>query len=213
MSARVTTTMTSTVPTKEPVPRGRGYERPVAVAGRVVSGLPGVAWHTLPAAMVLEHSRPSPGLHIARGWHARPCPTCKAQPGDPCRTPSRRASKPHVGRLRVGRFELVRRDDVWAELERRGATMATVPFSGRAGLGGTVGTITLSRFGGGEVVDVERWSGRDELAYALEAPVWDRFGQFNGHPRVRGTVTWLLADRLVLIAGERGDMPFEEIVQ
>ena len=98
----------------------------------------------------------------------------------------------------------MRRDEVWAELERRGATVATVPFSGRAGLGGKVGTITLSRVDGGELVDVERWSGRDELAYALEAPVWDRFGQFNGHPWVRGTVTWLLSDRLVLIAGERG---------
>ena len=42
--------------------------------------------------------------------------------------------------------------------------------------------------------------------------MWDRFGQFNGHPRVRGTVTWLLADRLVLIAGERGGAPFEEVV-
>ena len=157
--------------------------------------------------------RASPWLHIARGWRARPCPTCKAQPGEPCRTPSgREASKPHVARLRVGRFELVRREDVWAGLERRGATVATVPFSGRAGLGGTVGTITLSRVDGGELVDAERWSGRDELAYALEAPVWDRFGQFNGHPWVRGTVTWLPSDRLVLIAGERGDVPFEEVV-
>ena len=153
-------------------------------------------------------------LHVTRGWRARPCPACKAQPGDPCRTPSgREARRPHIARLRAGRFELIYRDDVWAELERRGATVAIVPFSGRAGLGGTVGTIALSRVDGGELVDVERWSGRDELAYALEAPVWDRFGQFNGHPRIRGTVTWLLADRLVLIAGERGDVPFEEVVR
>jgi len=115
--------------------------------------------------------------------------------------------------MRVGRFELVFRDDVWAELEHRGATVAVVPFSGRAGLGGKVGTIALSRVDGGELVDVERWSRRDQLAYALEAPVWDRFGQFNGHPRVRGTVTWLLCDRLVLIAGERGDVPLEEVVR
>ena len=114
--------------------------------------------------------------------------------------------------MRVGRFELVRRDEVWAELERRGATVATVPFSGRAGLGGTVGTIALSRVDGGELVEVERWSGRDELAYALEAPVWDRFGQFAGHPWVRATVAWLLSDRLVLISGKRGDERFEEVV-
>ena len=55
------------------------------------------------------------------------------------------------------------REDVWAELERRGATVAAVPFSGWAGEGGRVGTITLSRSTGGELVDVERWSGRDEL--------------------------------------------------
>ena len=158
-----------------------------------------------------RNRRSSRWLHVTRGWRARPCTTCKAQPGDPCRTPSRReARRPHIARLRAGRFELIYRDDVWAELERRGVTVAVLPFSGRAGLGSTVGTITLSRFDGGELVEVERWSG---LAYALEAPVWDRFGQFNGHPPVRGTVTWLLSDRLVLIAGTRGDAPFEEVVR
>jgi hypothetical protein len=58
---------------------------------------------------------------------------------------------------------------VWAELERRGATVAVVPFSGRAGLGGETGTITLSGFAGDELV-VERWTGRDELAFAPEGP-------------------------------------------
>ena len=83
-------------------------------------------------------TKPS-ALHIARGWRARPCPTCKALPGEPCRTPSgREASRIHEARLRPGRHELLARDDVWAELERRGATIATVPFSGRAGRGGSV---------------------------------------------------------------------------
>ena len=58
--------------------------------------------------------------------------------------------------MRAGRFELIYRDDVWGELERRGATVAMVPFSDRAGHGGTVGTITLSRVDGGELVEVER---------------------------------------------------------
>jgi hypothetical protein len=99
---------------------------------------------------------------------------------------------------------------VWEELARRGATVAVVPFSGRAGHGGTTGTITLSGFAGDELVDVERWTGRDELALALEGPVWDRYGQFVGHPWIRGTVTWSLADRCILIAGQRGDKAFEE---
>ncbi|MGA2928974.1 MAG: hypothetical protein ABSG43_23885 [Solirubrobacteraceae bacterium] len=102
------------------------------------------------------------------------------------------------------------RASVWEELERRGAMIALVPFAGRAGLGGQVGTIVLSRLDGAELVDVERWTGRDELAYALEAPVWDRFGRFVGQQPIHGTVGWVVADRLVVIEGERGGTPFEE---
>ena len=99
---------------------------------------------------------------------------------------------------------------MWEELARRGATVAVVPFSGRAGHGGTTGTITLSGFAGDELVDVERWTGRDELALALEGPVWDRYGQFTGHHPRHGQ--WSLADRCILIAGQRGDEAFEEAV-
>jgi hypothetical protein len=99
---------------------------------------------------------------------------------------------------------------VWEELERRGTTVAVVPFSGHAGDRGRDGTITLSRLAGDELVDVERWSGRDELALALEGPVWDRYGRFVGHPWIRGTVTWTVADRGILLAGQRGGEPFEE---
>jgi hypothetical protein len=150
-------------------------------------------------------------MHVARGWRERPCPTCKALPGDLCHTPSgREASQPHTARLRPGRRELAGRQAVWEALARRGAAIAVVPFSGRAGDGGSTGTITLSGLAGGELVDVERWSGRDELALALEGPVWDRYGAFVGHPWVRGAVTWTLADRCVLIAGQRGGEAFEE---
>jgi hypothetical protein len=49
--------------------------------------------------------------------------------GDPCHTPSgREASQPHTARLRPGRRELAARQAVWEELERRGATVAVVPF-------------------------------------------------------------------------------------
>jgi hypothetical protein len=99
---------------------------------------------------------------------------------------------------------------VWERLERRGAAIAVVPFSGRAGDGGRTGAITLSRLEGDELVEVERWSARDELALALEGPVWDRYGRFVGHSRMRGTVTWTVADRCVLIAGHRGGVAFEE---
>jgi hypothetical protein len=150
---------------------------------------------------------------VARGWRTRRCLTCKAWSGDACETPSgREASAPHTARLRPGRRELAARRGVWEELERRGVTRAVVPFSGRAGDGGTAGAITLSLVVAGELVDVERWSGRDELALALEGPVWDRYGHFAGHPLIRGTVTWAVAGRRIVIAGRSGGEAFEEVI-
>ena len=150
---------------------------------------------------------------MARGWRERRCLTCKAWPGEPCRTPGgREATQVHTARLRPLRAELLWGAAVWEELEQRGATMAIVPFWGRAGQGGTTATIKLSRVEGGALVDVERWSSRDELAYALEAPLWDRFGAFAGQPFTRGEVIWTGEDRTVVIVARRGDQPFEEVV-
>jgi hypothetical protein len=159
-------------------------------------------------------STPVPRLHVARGWRERVCPTCKAPPGEECTTPSgRTAARIHEARLRPGRHELLWRGDVWEELERRGASIAVVPFWGRAGRGGETERIELSRVDGDDLVDVECWTGRDELTYALEAPVWDRYGSFAGHPPIRGTVIWLVEHRVVEISGERGGRHFEEIVR
>jgi hypothetical protein len=151
---------------------------------------------------------------MARGWFVRRCPTCKALSGYRCSTPAgREASQIHAARLRPGRHELVWRPAVWEELERRGAAVAIVPFSGRAGRGGRTDTITLLRLEGGKLVQVERWTGRDELCHALEAPVWERFGTFVGHPSVHGDVTWTTDNKRVSISGTRGDRPFEELVR
>jgi hypothetical protein len=158
-------------------------------------------------------TRPPTGLHVARGWRARPCPRCKAPAGEACRTPSgREALSTHEARLRLGHHELLRGEAVWQELEACGATIATVPFSGWAGHGGRIEGIALSRLDGDELVDVERWSVRDELRHALEAPIWDRFGSFAGQPRIFGLVVWTAADRRVVIVGRRGNVRFEEIV-
>ena len=152
-------------------------------------------------------------LHLSRGWRARACPTCKAFPGEPCRAPSgRQASHTHEARLRPGRRELVSDEPVWQELEGRGATVAAIPFSGRAGRGGHIDRIALSRVDGDELVDVERWTGGDELCYALEAPIWDRFGSFAGQPRIVGTVVWTTVDRRVVVSGRRGEKRFEELL-
>jgi hypothetical protein len=151
-------------------------------------------------------------LHIARGWLQRRCPTCAAPAGERCSTPSGRvASQPHAARLRPARHELLSRSAVWEELEHREATVAIVPFWGRAGSGGRTDAITLPRLEGEELIEVERWTSRDELCHALEAPVWERFGTFAGQPRVAGEVVWFAEERRVLIRGRRGDRQFEEL--
>jgi hypothetical protein len=151
-------------------------------------------------------------LHIARGWLERACPTCQAEPGEACFTPTgRAAARVHSARLRPGRWELVWRPAIWEELVRRGASLAVVPFCGRAGIGGRTDTITLLREDVDELAVVERWTSRDELCHALEAPLWERFGSFAGQPMVRGEVIWTVDDCSVVIRGRRGDRPFEEL--
>jgi hypothetical protein len=71
----------------------------------------------------------------------------------------------------------------------------------------------LSRLDGGELVEVEVWTARDELAYALEAPVWERYGMFAGQPAIRADVIWTFSNREVVIVGRRGDTRFEEAVR
>jgi hypothetical protein len=108
--------------------------------------------------------------------------------------------------LRLGRNELA---DAAAS-EVRSATVATVSFTWRAGEGGRVLAIALSRLSGGELVDVERWIEHEELAYSLAAPLWDRFGLFAGQPRIVATVKWTAADRSVVIAVRHGGERFGE---
>jgi hypothetical protein len=127
----------------------------------------------------LSKTRPPAPLHVARGWRARSCPTCKALPDERCRTPSgRESSRIHQARLRPGRSELPSAESVWQKREALGATVATVRFSGRAGRGGRTDRIVLSRLDRDELIDLERWTGRDELFYGREAPIWHRFGSF-----------------------------------
>jgi hypothetical protein len=152
------------------------------------------------------------GLHVARGWRVRRCPTCRAGAGEACRAPSGRAAhRVHAARLHPGRAEIVGSADVWEELERREVVVAVVLFSGRAGRGGTIGRISFSQRRNGDLVDVEQWE-RDELACALEAPVWDRYGTFAGQPFIRGEVIWTVEDRTVVIAGRRGEQRYRELV-
>jgi hypothetical protein len=149
-------------------------------------------------------------LHVA-GLSA-PARNARRRPRALLDPDGRPASQVHTARLRPPRWELVWRPAVWEELERRGATVAIVPFSGRAGRGGQTDTIKLLRLEREKLVDVERWTSRDELCNALEAPIWDRLGTFVGQPLVSGEVIWTADGRDVAIRGMRGGRPFEEIV-
>lgn len=113
--------------------------------------------------------------------------------------------------MRAPRGELLLLEDVFAELDRLGAVVATVPFGGRAGAGGQVGSVVLTRSEDGETVESDLSRGHEELAFAVAAPVWDRFGSFAGQPRITGTVRWETAARQVLISGRRGRDRFEKL--
>ncbi|MBV9366201.1 MAG: hypothetical protein JOY89_18335 [Solirubrobacterales bacterium] len=155
--------------------------------------------------------KPSRILHNARGWRHRPCPTCKAQPGEICRTPTgRQASRPHTARLHRGRHELFSDDQVWEELERWKAPTAFVRFSGGGGSRGSIGAVTLED---SEKRMLARWGvGEGELPEALAVPIWARYALFRGRPRITGLVMWDLQERQVLVGGERGDRKFEEVL-
>jgi hypothetical protein len=151
-------------------------------------------------------------LHAAPGWRQRPCPACKAEPGEPCLTPrGRPAPRPHTARLHSARGELHASEEVWRALERAGAELALVRFAGGGGRHGTLDSVSIRADGR----ELARWWGADEseLAAALAAAVWGRYGAFRGQPRIAATLQWSVADRSLLVAGTRGGERFEEILQ
>jgi hypothetical protein len=150
-------------------------------------------------------------LHGARGWHQRPCPTCKAGPGELCRTPTgRRAGQPHTARLGPARRELLADEQVWEELEQWRASVALVRFSGGGGNPGSISAVTLENEDGKELARWSSWEG--ELPKALAAPIWGRYALFRGHPLVTGLLMWDARARSIAITGQRGGQKFDEIL-
>jgi len=151
-------------------------------------------------------------FHAARGWRQRPCPACKAKAGEPCFTPrGRHVAAPHTARLAPARGELHASDDAWRALERAGAEIALVRFCGGGGRHGTLESVSIHA-GGRELTHWSTAPG-SELAGALTAPAWARYGSFRGQPPITATLQWNLADRSLLLAGTRGREPFEETLK
>lgn len=117
-----------------------------------------------------------------------------------------RVTDPH-GSAVTRRFELFG-TAVWEELERRKIAEARVAFSGCAGRGGLIERVT---YVGTDTQRAHTWL-RDELSFALEAPVWERYGSFAGHPAIHADVVWRATNRAIVIRGSRGDERFEERV-
>jgi predicted nucleic acid-binding Zn ribbon protein len=150
-------------------------------------------------------------LHAARGFRLRPCPACKARPGEPCFTPhGRPAARPHTARLHLARGELHAAEDVWRALERSGAQLALVRFTGGGGRQGTLESVSIEAAGR----ELARWwsAGESALAGALAALVWGRYGVFKGQPRIAATLQWSVPERSLMLAGTRGGERFEEIL-
>ena len=146
-----------------------------------------------------------------RLWLEELCPTCKAQAGELCKTPTgRRASQPHTARLHPGRRELFAEQGVWEELERWEAATALVRFSGGGGNQGSIAAVTLED---PKKRELARWgSGEGELPGALAAPIWGQYALFRGHPRISGLLMWDALARQVVVAGERAGQKFEELL-
>jgi endogenous inhibitor of DNA gyrase (YacG/DUF329 family) len=155
--------------------------------------------------------KPPLALHAARGWRQRHCPACKAAPGETCFTPrGRHAARPHTARLHPARGELHASEDVWRALQRAGAQLALVRFSGGGGRQGMLDSVSIEAAGS---APARFWdAGESELAGALAAPTWGRYGSFRGQPRIAATLQWSVAERSLTLAGTRGTERFEEIL-
>ncbi|MGZ6569282.1 MAG: zinc finger domain-containing protein [Solirubrobacteraceae bacterium] len=156
--------------------------------------------------------KPPLTLHGARGWRQRRCPVCKAAPGERCATPrGRPAAAPHTARLHCARGELHAAEDVWRALQRAGAQLALVRFTGGGGRPGTLEGVSLQAQGSPAARPVDEI--QSELTGALAAPVWGRYGSFRGQPLIAATLRWSVVERSLLLAGTRGTERFQETLQ
>jgi len=128
-----------------------------------------------------------PLLHVARGWRRRRCPACQAAAGEPCRSPGgRTASRPHSARLGPARRELAGAEAIWRALERIAASVAVVHLTAARGGRRAKVEVVATAVDGSEL---RRWRpGESELADALAAPVWARYGTFQRQPPITGDV-------------------------
>ena len=153
-------------------------------------------------------------LLARRAWVAASLlPVLQGAAGRAVPDTDRQASRPaaHGAAAATGRRELFAEQDVWQELERWGAAVALVRFSGGGGSQGSIAAVTLE-----DAEEARAWpaggSGEGELPEALAAPIWARYALLRGHPRISGLLMWDVHERQVVVAGERGGQKFDELL-
>jgi hypothetical protein len=105
------------------------------------------------------------------------------------------------------RRELAAAEAVWRALERIGASAALVRFASGGKLPASIDVLALAGDGG----ELSRWqAGESELADALAAPIWARYGSFRGQPPITATLRWSVAERSLTLAGTRGAQSFAQ---
>jgi hypothetical protein len=108
------------------------------------------------------------------------------------------------------------RDQVFAELAKRGIAKAVVHFSGGEDEGGVDAPIALLDSSDKVMNQMEecyddRPVGIDkQLSKALCAPVYDKYYSFAGEYYVHGQLVWNVADRKVLLDGEESHSTYED---
>lgn len=101
------------------------------------------------------------------------------------------------------------------ELQRRGANIAALPFTGKRRTDASFGPIRLERLEEDQFIEIETWSEQrsgDALIEALKAPAVARFASFLGQPPIRATLTGTLPERRITITDKCGNESFEELI-
>lgn len=98
------------------------------------------------------------------------------------------------------------REETFEALEAAGAVAVTVEFAGGNDEGFAEDPITVDELGRARALHPRT----DELARALQAPVYDEFGGFGGEFYVSGTLTWDVPSRRVTMDQSLGEMVYNE---
>jgi hypothetical protein len=129
-----------------------------------------------------------------------------------CFTPrGRSAASPHSARLRAS-FGEPTRGQAWEELQRRGANIATLPFTGERRTGARFGPTRLERLENDQLIEVKTWSEQRLRRCAHRSPHSARRGPLRQLPRPAINPRHAHLDRARSSHHDHRNDPFEEVI-